>query len=166
MDADFCGLFAVEDPHDAVSVKSRTGYVIMIANCPLLWVSKLQSKISLSTQENEYVALSSSLQDVVTIKELITVVVEAIGLDKSKLKVITRSKAFEDNNDALSLATKQKITPQNHHIGSKWHWFRSYVDRGLIAIEKISTDKQLGDIFTKNLQADKFIAAHCMLCGW
>ena len=166
VDADFCGLFGVEDPHDSVSVKSRTGYVIMIANCPLLWVSKLQSEISLSTQESEYVALSSSLRDVVAIKELISVVVDAIGLDKTKLKVVTRSKAFEDNNAALSLATTKKITPRNRHIGSKWHWFRSFVDRGLIAIEKISTDKQLGDIFTKNLQADKFIAARHMLCGW
>ena len=166
VDADFCGLFGVEDPHDSISVKSRTGYVILIANCPLLWVSKLQSEIALSTQESEYVALSSSLRDVVAIKALITVVVDAIGLDKSKLEVITRSRAFEDNNAALSLATTKKITPRNRHIGSKWHWFRSYVDRGLITIEKIATDKQLGDIFTKNLQPHKFVEARRMLCGW
>ena len=49
VDADFAGLFGVEDPADPISVKSRTGYVIMIANCPLLWVSKLQQEISLST---------------------------------------------------------------------------------------------------------------------
>ena len=102
----------------------------------------------------------------VAIKALITVVVDAIGLDKSKLEVITRSRAFEDNNAALSLATTKKITPRNRHIGSKWHWFRSYVDRGLITIEKIATDKQLGDIFTKNLQPHKFVEARRMLCGW
>ena len=58
VDSDFAGLFGVKEPADPISVKSRTGYAIMIANCPLLWVSKLQQEISLSTQESEHVALS------------------------------------------------------------------------------------------------------------
>ena len=36
VDADFAGLYGVEDSQDPISVKSRTGYVILIANCPLL----------------------------------------------------------------------------------------------------------------------------------
>ena len=68
VDADFAGLIRVVDPADPISVKSRTGYVIMIANCPLLWVSRLQQEISLSTQKSEHVALSSSLRDVIPIQ--------------------------------------------------------------------------------------------------
>eukprot|EP00957_Ditylum_brightwellii_P124650 9500113-Ditylum_brightwellii.AAC.1 len=43
---------------DPSMAKSTTGYGILFASCPLLWVSKLQTCISLSTCENEYVALS------------------------------------------------------------------------------------------------------------
>ena len=39
-----------------ISVYSCKGYVIMYFGCPLLWVSKLQSEISLLTVEAEYVA--------------------------------------------------------------------------------------------------------------
>jgi hypothetical protein len=53
VDANFSGLFGVEDGQELVSVKSWTGYVIFFCGVPLLWVSKLQSIIALSTMEAE-----------------------------------------------------------------------------------------------------------------
>jgi len=41
-DADFAGMCGVERPDDPACVKSRTGFVINVANCPVLWMSKLQ----------------------------------------------------------------------------------------------------------------------------
>jgi hypothetical protein len=43
VDVDFAGLFTVEDKQDPVSVKSRTGYVILFKGAPLLWASKMQT---------------------------------------------------------------------------------------------------------------------------
>ena len=43
------------------SVKSRTGYIIEIANCPVIWVSKLQSTVATSTMESEYTAMSMAM---------------------------------------------------------------------------------------------------------
>ena len=110
VDADFAGLFGVEDPVDPISVKSRTSYVIMIVNCPLLWVSKLQKEISLSKWESECVALSSSLRDVIPIQNLVKDVMVAVGLDVDKLTFVTKSTVFEDNNAALTLVTTKKTT--------------------------------------------------------
>ena len=42
-DADFAGLWGHEDPQDPICARSRTGFVVTFANCPLLWVSKLQT---------------------------------------------------------------------------------------------------------------------------
>jgi hypothetical protein len=58
VDADFAGLWNVEDPQDPTSAKSRTGYVLCIAGCPVIWASKLQSDIALSTMEAEYLRRS------------------------------------------------------------------------------------------------------------
>jgi hypothetical protein len=69
VDADFAGLFGVEDGQESVSVKSRTGYVIFFCGVPLLWVSKLQTQIALSTCEAEYIALSQSMRDLIPIRE-------------------------------------------------------------------------------------------------
>eukprot|EP00957_Ditylum_brightwellii_P072762 5530232-Ditylum_brightwellii.AAC.1 len=43
-DADFAGLFSAENPQDVTSVRSKTGYVLTFAGCPILWVSKLQTE--------------------------------------------------------------------------------------------------------------------------
>ena len=37
-DADFAGLWGHEDPQDPICARSRTGFVVTFANCPLLWV--------------------------------------------------------------------------------------------------------------------------------
>ena len=57
VDADFAGLWPHEDKLDPTCVKSRTGFIICISNCPVIWTSKLQNEISLSTMESEYNAL-------------------------------------------------------------------------------------------------------------
>ena len=57
VDADFCGLWGSEDPEDPVVAKSRTGYILTLAGCPLMWVFKLQTEVSVSTMMAEYVAL-------------------------------------------------------------------------------------------------------------
>ncbi len=43
--ADFAGVYRHEAMDDPVCVQSRPGYVIMIANCPIMWQSKLQYHI-------------------------------------------------------------------------------------------------------------------------
>ena len=62
-DADFAGLWTRDDKHDPHCVCSCTGYVICLANFPVLLKSKLQTKIALSRMEAEYVALSTSCRD-------------------------------------------------------------------------------------------------------
>jgi hypothetical protein len=52
VDANFAGLLSSDLAHDPISVKSHTGYVITFAACPILWSSKLQTKISLSTNKS------------------------------------------------------------------------------------------------------------------
>jgi len=62
------GIEASDDPNSA---KSRTGYIMTIANCPVLWVSKLQTEIALSILESEFIALSSSFRSLIPVKRLI-----------------------------------------------------------------------------------------------
>ena len=59
-DADFAGLYGYENPSDPTCVKSRTGFLITICGCPVLWQSKLQSETALSTMEAEIIALAHS----------------------------------------------------------------------------------------------------------
>lgn len=63
VDADFAGLYQVEEVMDPSCVRSCTGYVISISGCPVVWVSRLQTDIATSTMEAECNALSSAMRD-------------------------------------------------------------------------------------------------------
>ena len=80
-DADFAGLWGHEDPQYPICAISRTGFVVTFANCPLLWVSKLQREISLSTLYSEYVALSHSVRALLPLKSLIKEVIDNLVID-------------------------------------------------------------------------------------
>ena len=170
VDADFCGLWGSEDPNDPVVTKSRTGFVIMLAGCPLLWVSKLQTETSVSTMMAEYVALSSAMRELLPLKRLVKKVAKFVSGD-SHVKVTTLSDVWEDNNGALTVATMPKVTPQSKFFAVKLHFFREHVKtehnpEGEVHIRKVRTSKQLADIFTKGLVEDKFNPLRDRLMGW
>ena len=102
-DADFAGLWHSVDPGNPDSVRSCTGYVVTLANCPLLWVSCLQTEIALSTMEAEYIALSQCMRDLIPMRRLVSEVALHLGYNQS-VPCRSYSKIFEDNSSALTLA--------------------------------------------------------------
>ncbi|KAL7474101.1 LOW QUALITY PROTEIN: hypothetical protein ACHAW6_000093, partial [Cyclotella cf. meneghiniana] len=57
-DVDFAGLYDYESNTDPACVKSRSGFLIMVSDCPMVWVFKLQTDTDLSTMEAERNALA------------------------------------------------------------------------------------------------------------
>jgi hypothetical protein len=165
-DADFAGLYNVENHQDPVCVKSQTGFCLTLGDCPLLWVSKLQTEIALSTTEAEYIALSQAIRELLPMRELFQEVGTALQL-KCAMPTILYSTVFEDNNGALSIATSPKISPRTKHIAVKYHHFRSKIgiDKGII-IQRIDTTEQKADIFTKGLGAQQFAHIRKLVMGW
>jgi hypothetical protein len=53
--------------NDPNTARSRMGYVITYAGCPMHWSSKMQTEIALSTTEAEYIALSQAMREVLPI---------------------------------------------------------------------------------------------------
>ena len=66
VDASFAGLWGYEDDQDPVCVRSRTGHVMTLGDCPMHWTSKLQTEQALSTTEAEYIALAQSLREFIS----------------------------------------------------------------------------------------------------
>ena len=57
-------------PDDPDMARSRMGFIIEYAGYPLIWVSKMQTLITLSSSEAEYIALSTSLRETIPLMEL------------------------------------------------------------------------------------------------
>ena len=155
VDADFAGLHGRDPHHVPSSAKSRTGYIIKLGGCPILWKSQLQTEISLSTLESEYSALSASMRTLLPLRSLLTEVVSALRLPP-QFKSTIRCRVFEDNNGALLLATKQRITNPTKYFLVKWHFFWSHVTNGDVSVLKIDTKDQCADYLTKGLSRETF----------
>jgi hypothetical protein len=165
-DADFAGNWYKPTAMDDVSTaKSRTGYVILLANCPILWTSKLQTQIALSTTEAEYIALSQSLRDTIPIMQLLEEIKEK-GFNCPFTAPTVFCKAFEDNSGALELARLPKMRPRTKHINIVYHHFREHVRSGQIKVLPIKTADQIADIFTKPLSQNDFLRHRKTLLNW
>ncbi len=165
-DADFAGNYHIsEAEQETDTARSRTGYVIKYAGCPLIWASRLQTEIALSTTESEYISLSTSLRDVIPLMNLIEELRKA-GFDYSPMKPRIYCKAFEDNSGALELAKAPKLRPRTKHINIKYHHFREFVKDGKVELYKIDTEEQDADILTKGLPEASFTYLRKKIMGW
>ena len=166
VDSDFSGNWDQEGaPDDPDTARSRTGYVIEYAGCPIVWVSKLQTLIALSSTEAEYISLSTSLRETIPIMELLREIRDQ-GFDIKSSKPTVHCKVFEDNSGALAIATVHKVRPRTKHLNVQLHHFRQYVEQGDITIHKIDTTDQKADILTKSLPIALFVKHRLAIMGW
>ena len=105
-DADITGLFASENKADPISVKSRTGILLTLGDVPIFWSSKLQTEISLSTLEAEYIALSSGMRELVAGRGLLFEMCKQMKF--KHVGVSNVSKAWEDNTGAQNLGNSKE----------------------------------------------------------
>jgi hypothetical protein len=129
-------------------------------------VSKLQTEVSLSTTEAEYIALSQAMRELIPMRDFLKEIGERIKLSFAGSTML-HSTVFEDNNGALSLATAPKMTPRTKHIAVKYHHFRQHIgkDKGIV-IANIDTKEQKANILTKGLAADLYKGIRKLLMGW
>jgi len=165
VDADFAGLHGRDPDYAPSSAKSRTGYIISLGGCPILWKSQLQTEISLSTLEAEYSALSASMRTLLPLRSLLNEIIAGLKLPP-QFKSTIRCRVFEDNNGALLLATKQRITNRTKYFLVKWHFFWSHVQNGDVEVLKIDTTEQWADYLTKGLSREAFERIRKLVQGW
>ena len=166
VDADFAGLWNPQTAaYDPITSKSRTGYVVTYAGCPISWQSKLQTVTALSTSEAELIALSTALREVIPLMEVIKEA-KAKGFPIFADSPTVHCKAFEDNSGALEIAKEYRIRPRTKHINIRYHHFRHYVRTKQISIHAIGTEEQIADMLTKPLGEALLTTHRQKLQGW
>ena len=167
VDADFTGNWyepgATKDP---MMAKSWSGWVITYAGCPITWSSKLQTLTALSTMEAKYVALSSALRDQIPTMQLLKEVI-ARGINDKFMPPQVHCTAFKDNGGAIKLVWLPKIWPQTKHINIYYHHFCAHTEGNdpEITVRAVSTEDQLGDMFTKPLPEALFPKFRHLIMG-
>jgi hypothetical protein len=167
VDADFCGNWTKidADKPDRDTARSRHGYIIFYAGCPVLWKSQLQTEIALSTTESEYTGLSYALRDAIPVMELLKEM-KKYGFPVTQTGAQVHCKVFEDNSGALVMAKIHKYRPRTKHLNVKLHHFRSYVESEEISIHPIESENQLADYLTKPVNYDILSRLRQRVMGW
>ena len=166
-DADHAGMFGREPECNPIGAKSRGGYVIVFGGIPLVWKSWIMSAICLSTLESEYQCLSKAMTQLIALRNLIQEMADV--LDLGDLKSTMSCTVFEDNNGALILANKQRLTSRTKYCHVKWHHFWQHVGLaadGKIEVHKVETSKQAADYLTKGLTKDLFENNRKIIQNW
>ena len=166
VDADFVGNWRKCDAQvDPMTSKSRSGLLIRFAGAPITWASKMQTITAMSTTEAEYIALSTSLREVIPMMGMLQEAREH-GLPMEYLPPKVRCTVFEDNSGALELARLPKIRPRTKHINQSYHHFREHVERQEVTIQSNPTEDQLADVLTKPLPEASFTRHRKTIMGW
>jgi hypothetical protein len=168
VDADFAGNWSRETASwDADTARSRAGYIITYAGCPVYWSSKLMTEVALSTTEAEFVAASESLRTVIPLMNLVKELKER-GFQVNTLAPKVHCKLFEDNSGAIELMKVPKMRSRTKHINIKYHFFRSYCmgDNPMVTIHKIDTTLQPSDMLTKSVPVNTLKRHRLAMMGW
>ena len=166
VDADYAGNWRYKDAQvDPMTSKSRSGWIIRFAGAPITWSSKMQTITALSTTEPEYIALSTSLREVIPLMGMLKEAREN-GLDVKDIPPQVHCTVFEDNSGALELARMPTMRPRTKHINQAYHHFREHVERKEIIVNATPTEDQMADVLTKPLPEASFSRHRRSIMGW
>jgi hypothetical protein len=127
--------------------RSTSGVMVMVNGAPVIFKSKLQSSVSLSTAEAEYVALSLCIQEILWTRSL---------LMEMKVNIDAPVVVYEDNQSAIAIAKNEGYQSRAKHIDIRYHFVRDQVKAKVIQLEYIETKSQLADFLTKAISTSKF----------
>jgi hypothetical protein len=132
------------------------GYIIFLLGVPILWKSKAQRSVTLSSAEAEFGALSEAAKDI----KFVAQVLESMGI-KVELPIVVRV----DNVGAIFMSENVSTTSRTRHVDVRYHYVREYVEDGFVRILFVRSEDNLADEFTKNVSGALYDAHASIYMG-
>ena len=129
--------------------RSVTGYVtFLFGNSPISWRSQKQTLVTLSSTESEYVALSSTVQEILYLRSLTS----DLGFPQ-----VGPVPVQEDNTSCMKITKNPSCHGHTKHIDIKYHFNQQAYARKIIDLVQCPTSDMIADTFTKALPSPAFI---------
>ncbi|GJW99039.1 hypothetical protein Tco_0180847 [Tanacetum coccineum] len=133
---------------DADDLKSQTGYVFVLNGGVVDWKSTKQSIFATSSAKAEYIAASDASKEAVWVRKFIA----GLGVVPTIKEPI---KMYCHITGAITIANESGITKGARHYRAKVHYLCEVIEYGDVKLEKVHTDDNLADPFTKALAFPK-----------
>jgi hypothetical protein len=125
---------------------SVSGCAIFL-NTVILWKSKLQKPLALSSSEAEYYGMNEAAKDV----KVGAMILEAIGIEIESPIIM-----YCDNVGAIFMAENETATVRTKHVNARYHFVREYVESGFLKIVFVNSKENKSDMFTKNVSSELY----------
>jgi hypothetical protein len=117
-----------------------TGWCMFLGDSLISWKSKKQARVSKSSTESEYRAMSATCSEIVWLRGLLA----ELGFSQSDSTPL-----HADNTSAIQIATNPVYHERMKHIEVDCHSIREALDNRVISLSHVSTNLQIADVFTK-----------------
>ena len=132
---------------DVDTRRSTTGFIISCGG-PIVWHSRLQTTVALSTCEAEYIALSECSRVLLWIRNIL---IEIRLVEPDVLIPL-----YCDNRSAVAQLVHDSISARVRHVDIKYHFVRSLARDNILSVEWIQSANQRADGLTKALNSVAF----------
>ncbi|GKD34507.1 retrotransposon protein, putative, ty1-copia subclass [Tanacetum coccineum] len=133
---------------DVDDLKSQTRYLFILNGGVVDWKSTKKSIFATSSAEAEYIAIYDASKEAVWVRKFIS----GLGVIPTTEEPI---KMYCDNTGAIAIANESGIIKGARHFHAKVHYIREVIEYGDIKLEKVHTNDDLADPFTKSLAFPK-----------
>lgn len=122
--------------------RSVTGWCMFLGTTLISWKSKKQGRVSKSSMESEYRAMSAACSEIMWLRGL---------LGELGFPQLHSTPLYADNTSAIQITANPVFHEHTKHIEVDCHSIREAYDKRMITLPHISTKHQTADIFTKAL---------------
>ena len=136
--------------------KSVTGYVVYMAGGPVLYKSRLQPTVSLSSTEAEFVAATDTGKSILYLRSI---------LEELDVPVHQATDLYIDNAGARMMGNSLKPTKRTRHLDIKHFALLEWTENDLIMMKPVSTNNNSPDMLTKALGKQLFARHKATLMG-
>ena len=136
--------------------RSTTGWCMFLGPALISWKSKKQDRVSKSSTESEYRAMSQACSEILWLQGLLT----ELGFRQD-----TPTPLYGDNTSAIHLTANPIFHERTKHIEVDCHFIRDAFEDRVISLPHVTSTLQVADIFTKTLtrQRHQFLVDKLML---
>lgn len=126
--------------------KSTTGYIFEIYGSSVVWCSRKQQMVTVSSTEAEYVAASLAVCEALWLRGILT---------DLEIKPLEPTILYEDNQSCIKVANNQE-SKKLKHIDVRYHHVRDNIDKRTIELKYVPSADQKADLMTKPLPTVQF----------
>ena len=143
---------------DAADSKSTTGILIKLGQFggALMWSSKKQSTVALSSTEAEYTAACECGREVQHFRRFLA----NLGIPQQFPTTL-----FIDNQTTIRMIVDEGNEARRKHIRVKYHYIKQLYEEGAIFPQWVKTQDQQADILTKSLTRQPFEKIRSLVMG-